>query len=1207
MRHDISVQDYRDFGENLGKYKVGATQIPIYRKDGQLDDYLVFPIPDFGMVADKGNITLVGSSYMASVRHNTYSINGAIKFGNKAKFAPSYYLINRNDSTVSNIDFNLPRLNKVVTDAAPVAVVDKSTIRKGDRNRYTWYTRVGAGYQLQVSDDQKSETWITDAYRWKTGGTMANASVLLQSGTLRWKNVGPNDPNSSPFSNATRPGDSGSPVFVYDTIDKLWRLVGVHHAAISNGGVYNRVSGEEYIPDGYLERVLAMNRSAPVIDSVSDGVLYWRPEAITQADHSWGWQGLNQKYRDLPPSSASQSELDATKDLTFRGEGNTLLLTDSVNMGAGKLQFSGNYTVESEQGKQATWVGGGIEVDGGKRVLWKVNGLSQDALHKIGSGTLEIQGVGVNPGALNIGDGLVILNQQPDRGGLVQAFSTVTLLSGRPTVQLNSANQVSTDKIRFGYRGGTLDVHGHSLSFTTINHNDNGAQIVNRDMSHPAVVTVTGSRSEFLGSFGEKNFQSQLSLAYSPDNQQGEWILRGGAIAQQLSIEKGLVALSGEQVLHAGGIYFSNDWNEKNYDFTHIDVTSQSELRISDHASVNASTQVAGDATLSLWDRASLAGRVSLTDSTSQLIADISPHNSQLGALESSISADISGEGLVEKRGEGKLTLSGNLTNAQGVVVKEGVLKLDGYLSTAMVMEGNTVLSGNGTVNSLKINDVATLSPSEQGLQASQLKIGQLQLMKGANATLFSGFTQATTDQILIDGDLMIAADKPLEIRVNPLATWKDSDVNQNGAADNQEGVSLVQVGGKSSANSIKLAGAYVARGAFAYDLYAFEPGHASSDERKVQGSGNQYWDYRLQNIMLDANGISIPVTPTPTPTPTPIPQPEPTPAPSPSPSPMPNPEPEPIRRAVTPQVPAYLSLPAMMLNFHRTLTGLVTDTLNDSRSHFLISSYKGDDHFHAKGGFSDYGYNFTSKYQGWLMGGRWIADPDSLQRISTSIVAHRGNLSMKPQAIDGVSRSNFSTQGVTGLTQWQNEQGWQLRAELGYTRFNGAVTTDLRGNVATPEARLLHAGIALGKAWEWENQRIMPLLAVDHQHLSIKKFTDSDGAKVSYSPHNAPDIRPSLHYQWQVNTNSYPKLAFNHELGWRISTRKSANTTLIGGGNKTLFSSGRGGDHLLAKSGADIQLTQHIALTTQAQYQQPLQREGTRDWTVTGGVKMTF
>lgn len=34
MRHDIDVQEYRDFAENRGKYAIGATDIPLYRKDG---------------------------------------------------------------------------------------------------------------------------------------------------------------------------------------------------------------------------------------------------------------------------------------------------------------------------------------------------------------------------------------------------------------------------------------------------------------------------------------------------------------------------------------------------------------------------------------------------------------------------------------------------------------------------------------------------------------------------------------------------------------------------------------------------------------------------------------------------------------------------------------------------------------------------------------------------------------------------------------------------------------------------------------------------------------------------------------------------------------------------------------------------------------------------------------------------------------------
>lgn len=214
--------------------------------------------------------------------------------------------------------------------------------------------------------------------------------------------------------------------------------------------------------------------------------------------------------------------------------------------------------------------------------------------------------------------------------------------------------------------------------------------------------------------------------------------------------------------------------------------------------------------------------------------------------------------------------------------------------------------------------------------------------------------------------------------------------------------MSLVQVGGKSRADSVHLAGSYVARGAWAYGLYAFAPGHVSTDERLVKGEGDRYWDYRLQNIMLDADGISTPVdpapepapqpepapSPEPAPQPEPAPSPEPTPQPEPAPSPEPAPQPEPapspepapkpIRKAVIAQVPAYISLPAMALNFDRNMATLLTDTAQESRSYFFINGYSGRDDYHSSGEFSNYGYDFKSKYQGWFMGTRWQSDSEN-------------------------------------------------------------------------------------------------------------------------------------------------------------------------------------------------------------------------------------
>ena len=494
MRHDIDVQEYRDFAENLGKYSVGAKNIAVYTKEGSLSGSLDFTMPDFGMVANYGYSTLVAPSYVASARHNTgYNTVG---FGNGAQYGATYKLINRNESLLSDVDFHLPRLNKVVTDAAPIGTVEKSEIIKGDTSRYSWFTRLGGGTQSQLSEAQTERIILSDAYNWVSGGTVNAGTVAFTSGSLQATNYGPDNPLTSPLSIGTMAGDSGSPMMVYDERDKAWKIAGVLHGAyVDDGTGYGTTSIWEYIPDGYIQNISEANRSPDVVDSAANGTIYWSDKAITQQGTLWSWAGLDKAYASAAPTTASNAELDATKDLRFNGAGGSIKLNDPINMGAGKLRFSNNYTVSSAEGINATWVGGGVEVDAGKEVLWQVNGLANDALHKIGAGTLHINAAGVNEGSLNVGEGTVILDQQADSAGNKRAFSSVTLVSGRPTVVLQDGDQVAASDIYFGYRGGKLDLNGNALTAKKINHTDSGAVLVNHRADQNATLNITGYTS----------------------------------------------------------------------------------------------------------------------------------------------------------------------------------------------------------------------------------------------------------------------------------------------------------------------------------------------------------------------------------------------------------------------------------------------------------------------------------------------------------------------------------------------------------------------------------------------------------------------------------------------------------------------------------------------------------------------------------------
>lgn len=68
----IDYQYYRDFAENKGKFSVGAKNIEVYNKEGQLvgTSMTKAPMIDFSVVSRNGVAALVGDQYIVSVAHN---------------------------------------------------------------------------------------------------------------------------------------------------------------------------------------------------------------------------------------------------------------------------------------------------------------------------------------------------------------------------------------------------------------------------------------------------------------------------------------------------------------------------------------------------------------------------------------------------------------------------------------------------------------------------------------------------------------------------------------------------------------------------------------------------------------------------------------------------------------------------------------------------------------------------------------------------------------------------------------------------------------------------------------------------------------------------------------------------------------------------------------------------------------------------------
>ncbi|HDJ8605023.1 TPA: hemoglobin-binding protease autotransporter Hbp [Escherichia coli] len=476
VNNELGYQLFRDFAENKGMFRPGATNIAIYNKQGELVGTLdKAAMPDFSAVdSEIGVATLINPQYIASVKHNGGYTN--VSFGDGEN---RYNIVDRNNAP--SLDFHAPRLDKLVTEVAPTAVTAQGAVAGAylDKERYPVFYRLGSGTQY-IKDSNGQLTQMGDAYSWLTGGTVGSLSSY-QNGEMISTSSG------LVFDyklNGAMPiygeaGDSGSPLFAFDTVQNKWVLVGVLTAGNGAGG---RGNNWAVIPLDFIGQKFNEDNDAPVTFSTSEGgALEWSFNSSTGAG------ALTQGTTTYAMHGQQGNDLNAGKNLIFQGQNGQINLKDSVSQGAGSLTFRDNYTVTTSNG--STWTGAGIVVDNGVSVNWQVNGVKGDNLHKIGEGTLTVQGTGINEGGLKVGDGKVVLNQQADNKGQVQAFSSVNIASGRPTVVLTDERQVNPDTVSWGYRGGTLDVNGNSLTFHQLKAADYGAVLAN-NVDKRATITL---------------------------------------------------------------------------------------------------------------------------------------------------------------------------------------------------------------------------------------------------------------------------------------------------------------------------------------------------------------------------------------------------------------------------------------------------------------------------------------------------------------------------------------------------------------------------------------------------------------------------------------------------------------------------------------------------------------------------------------------
>ena len=765
----INYQYYRDFAENKGKFTVGAQNIEVYNKKGEMIGTMMkdVPMPDLSSLAKGGYATLVGDQTLISVAHNVgyQDVDFGMTGHNPDQHNFKYKVVKRynykNDSTHRYMtDYQHPRLAKFVTEVAPIEMVsrmDGSVYT--DLKKYPMRVRVGSGHQYWKDDNNDTNADLAYGGTWLTGG-----NTFMDGGTgdghlyLNGRVQTPNEYGPLPIAGAQ--GDSGSPFFIYDKEHGKWLLNGVlreghPYAAVGNG---YQIARQDYLEE-VLEQDLAarffLNNANYTLKTTRDG-----NGTITQNGRRTQTIGL---YNSALPFD-SRGGNNGDESPTYKGPNpwspalhhgkniylgdmgkGTLTVENTVNQGAGGIYFEGDFAVKPSD-NNVTWQGAGVSVGEESTVEWQVHNPEGDRLSKIGLGTLLVNGKGKNLGSLSVGNGLVVLDQQSDESGQKQAFKEVGIVSGRATVQLNSADQVDSNNIYFGFRGGRLDLNGNSLTFKRIQNTDEGAMLVNHNATQASEIIITGSDITnnqggdltnkrdiaFNGWFGDKDDTKntgRLNVNYNPLNKDNHFLLSGGTnLKGNITQNGGNLIFSGRPTPHAynhlnqnhakmegstrGEVIIDDDWINRTFKAENFQIQGGKAIVSRNVSEINGNWQLSNNAKATFGVTPNQENLVCIRSDwtgltecksenlTKQKTIDSLPRTKVNGNVHLMNSASAVASGLVDLIGNVTLTQNSQFTLSYNATQTGGSLSL--------------VNQANATVNHAQLMGNVTLSDSAQ-------------------------------------------------------------------------------------------------------------------------------------------------------------------------------------------------------------------------------------------------------------------------------------------------------------------------------------------------------------------------------------------------------------------------------------------------------------------------------------------------------------
>ncbi|WP_425277835.1 autotransporter outer membrane beta-barrel domain-containing protein [Bartonella rattimassiliensis] len=440
------------------------------------------------------------------------------------------------------------------------------------------------------------------------------------------------------------------------------------------------------------------------------------------------------------------------------------------------------------------------------------------------------------------------------------------------------------------------------------------------------------------------------------------------------------------------------------------------------------------------------------------------------------------------------------------------------------------------------------------------------------------------TDRLLINGN--ISGNTSVYVNLE-----KNNVKANTSAAPNVRGLSLIQVSGKATESSFKLVNGYMTIDGSPdmYTLRAYGPessqGKANIEQNLFDKKNENFWDFRLQPVLLGSNPDS-------------------------------NPDPNSNMYTPVPQTASYLVMPNVL--FYTGLTDIAkqnalladmrTSVLRkeeDKQTNFFLYTYGNTGTLASERGPLKYGYGADIRYAALQAGITLMENEGQNTTTRFGLVSSYGQLSFTPKDIADAGKSILDKWSLTAYGNIHHNNSLYIDTLLSYGMIKGNITNALIGETAKlNDTKMLSISTTVGKEFAigMEGLTFEPQAQLAYQHLIFKTIHDADNLIIDMK-------NPS---QWLFRVGGCLTQTISTKTNRAVSFYGKVNLLKTFGDDSSIHI-GRDFDleptdtSLEGGIGINAQLSRNLSLHGDVNYQQKLQKTGISGASFSGGLRYQF